>query len=280
MGKDEMMPVTVTLGPLPAASAEEFLVNAIEVLERIRAAGVDSEFDLPGDVADAFAGFLEEWLWRAQTGDPFSWSGEFDPLLLRRLVAYWFNLAGVISGRSEELGLPVAGPGAEPFYLALVDAVTEALAGTDDPEHVGARARQAWPGITEDDHHAATPPDTRIRTVVVDDTDDIRLLMRIVLGNDGRFDLVAEASDGAEAVALCERMQPDVVLLDLTMPVMDGFEAMARIREVSPRTRVVVHTARSAETEWPRCRALGAAAIVEKAAPLPSVADALASVTT
>src|SRR3954451_20275578 len=74
------------------------------------------------------------------------------------------------------------------------------------------------------------------RVVVVDDIADLRWLLRAALNTDGRFDVVGEASDGQEAVSVVKLTQPDVVVLDLRMPKMDGLEALAQIVTVAPQT--------------------------------------------
>lgn len=76
--------------------------------------------------------------------------------------------------------------------------------------------------------------------LLVDDTIDLRLLLRLALERTGRFRIVGDAGDGQEGVALAERLQPDLVVLDLNMPVMDGAEALPLIRAASPRSRVVI----------------------------------------
>lgn len=78
--------------------------------------------------------------------------------------------------------------------------------------------------------------------LVADDTPELRLVVRMLLERAGGFDVVAEASDGHEAIELAERHRPDVVLLDLTMPRLSGADALHRIREVSPRSVVIVLT--------------------------------------
>ena len=75
--------------------------------------------------------------------------------------------------------------------------------------------------------------------LIADDTSDLRALVRDLLEATGRFEVVAEASDGAEAVELAARHRPDVVLLDLAMPVMDGLQALPAILTSSPASRVV-----------------------------------------
>jgi DNA-binding NarL/FixJ family response regulator len=82
--------------------------------------------------------------------------------------------------------------------------------------------------------------DSRLRVVLADDTAEYRLLLRIILEQDGRFEIVADAANGAEAVEACEEEQPDAIVLDLAMPVMDGLQAIPHIRECSPETRIVV----------------------------------------
>ena len=79
-----------------------------------------------------------------------------------------------------------------------------------------------------------------LRIVLVDDTPDLRLLLRVALGSQPDFNVVGEAEDGAAGVELIRREQPDLVLLDLAMPTMDGLEALPLIREVSPSTLIVV----------------------------------------
>jgi DNA-binding NarL/FixJ family response regulator len=79
-----------------------------------------------------------------------------------------------------------------------------------------------------------------IRVVLADDTSDIRLLLRIALEAGGDFKVVGEAADGQEAIEVVEREQPDVVLLDLAMPVMDGLQAIPEIRRVSTQTVILV----------------------------------------
>jgi DNA-binding NarL/FixJ family response regulator len=76
--------------------------------------------------------------------------------------------------------------------------------------------------------------------------------------------VVGEASDGSEGVDGVERLQPDVVLLDLAMPVLDGFEAMPMMLERSPGTTIVALSGFTAERMAQLCIASGAHAYLEK----------------
>lgn len=78
--------------------------------------------------------------------------------------------------------------------------------------------------------------------VLIDDADDLRLLVGRLLERDGRFRVVGEAGDGRKGVEVVTAEQPDAVLLDLAMPVMDGMQALPLIREASPDTKVVILT--------------------------------------
>jgi len=78
------------------------------------------------------------------------------------------------------------------------------------------------------------------RVIVADDAAGMRELMRTLLSLEPDFEVVGQASDGFEAVALVTELQPDLVVIDISMPVMDGLEAIERIRAVSPATRVAV----------------------------------------
>ncbi|HVW43747.1 MAG TPA: response regulator transcription factor [Amycolatopsis sp.] len=80
-----------------------------------------------------------------------------------------------------------------------------------------------------------------IRVVVVDDQELMRAGFRMVLGAQDGIDLVGEAGDGAEAVRLAEHLRPDVVLMDIRMPVLDGVEATKRIVDAGT-SRVLVMT--------------------------------------
>lgn len=96
--------------------------------------------------------------------------------------------------------------------------------------------------------------------LVADDTDDIRLMIRVMLENKGHR--VVEAADGREAVELATREHPDVILMDLSMPVMDGIEATRRLSG-QPETSdmpIIAVTAHSADSAWRR-RALSAGCI-------------------
>ena len=75
-----------------------------------------------------------------------------------------------------------------------------------------------------------------IRVVLAEDHAEFRLDLKEMLGTDGGIEIVGEAENGAQAVALLREVRPDVVVLDLMMPVMEGTEALGLIlREVSPR---------------------------------------------
>lgn len=75
--------------------------------------------------------------------------------------------------------------------------------------------------------------------MLVDDADFMRLVLRDVLEKNG-YEIVAEARDGQEAVAFYTELRPDLVLLDVTMPVMDGISALKEIRRADPAARVIV----------------------------------------
>jgi DNA-binding NarL/FixJ family response regulator len=88
-----------------------------------------------------------------------------------------------------------------------------------------------------------------IRVLVADDHAVVRQGLRTFLGLQDDMEVVGEAADGAEAVEAVERLQPDVVLMDLQMPNGDGTEAIARIREEDPDASIVALTA-FASDDW------------------------------
>ncbi len=103
-----------------------------------------------------------------------------------------------------------------------------------------------------------------LRVVIADDAAAMRALLREVLGASPSFRVVGEAADGDEAVRLSAREQPDMVLLDLAMPILDGFGAIPRIRACSPTSRIVVLSGFSAGRMAQRALDVGADAYLEK----------------
>ena len=81
-----------------------------------------------------------------------------------------------------------------------------------------------------------------IRVVIADDEADVRTLLRIQLEQEG-FEIACEAADGREAIECCEATQPDVVVLDLLMPGVNGFEAIPTLRQQHPDVAIVAYTA-------------------------------------
>jgi CheY-like chemotaxis protein len=103
------------------------------------------------------------------------------------------------------------------------------------------------------------------RIVVVDDNDDVRRLIRVQIERLQTYEVVGEAADGAEAIDVVRAQQPDVVFLDLAMPVMDGYEALPLILQAAPDCRVVVLSSFDQATAAAKSLAAGASKYVEKA---------------
>ncbi len=81
-----------------------------------------------------------------------------------------------------------------------------------------------------------------IRILLADDHNVVRQALRLFLSEDPEFEVVGEANNGAEAVRLASELQPDLVLMDLAMPVMDGITAIGLIREAQPDVEIVALT--------------------------------------
>lgn len=81
-----------------------------------------------------------------------------------------------------------------------------------------------------------------IKILIADDHLIIRQGLRLILETENDFELIGEASDGNEAVSLCKKLKPDVVLMDLRMPNMDGLSAIEKLRDEQPQIAVVILT--------------------------------------
>jgi DNA-binding NarL/FixJ family response regulator len=112
-----------------------------------------------------------------------------------------------------------------------------------------------------------------LRTVLVDDVEDLRALLRVLLLQDGRFEIVGEAANGQEAIELARRLQPDVVVLDLAMPIMDGLTALPGLREAAPHARTVVLSGLPVEEMGTAASDAGAVGYLEKGRDIPSLAS-------
>src|SRR5882757_6614940 len=86
----------------------------------------------------------------------------------------------------------------------------------------------------------ATIPSKKFRVLVVDDSTFMRKVLETIFNADEQLQVVGQAKDGREAVALAESLKPDVITMDINMPHMDGLQATAQIMTVNPRPIVVV----------------------------------------
>jgi DNA-binding NarL/FixJ family response regulator len=103
-----------------------------------------------------------------------------------------------------------------------------------------------------------------LRVLIADDNADIRRLVRIKLELAGGFEVLPDAVDGVGAVQLADTHLPDVILLDLSMPVMDGLEALPLLRQVLPYGRIIMLSGFDSARFRVRALELGADEYVEK----------------
>jgi DNA-binding NarL/FixJ family response regulator len=113
------------------------------------------------------------------------------------------------------------------------------------------------------------------RVLIVDDNPQVRQELRTLLPLTGDIEIVGEAADGLEAIHLAQALQPDVILIDLEMPVLDGYEAMRQIKAGLPSCRVVTLTVHAYEAARQRAMEAGADVFLEKGAPLGALVNAI-----
>jgi CheY-like chemotaxis protein len=250
----------ITIGPVRASSARAWLREAEHTLRTLR----DNSCGTPPEVVDEFAELVSEW--RAHAGGlTFHWTTTTSFERLQTLASQWAAIA-VAARDDANAALRVPDPDAQEFYDALVTGVVDALRDN------GATFASVVPAFDDAAPATQAPP---VRVLIVDDTDDIRLLVRLGLAADSRFEVVGEAIDGVEAIDKARASRPDAVLLDVAMPRMDGIEALPHLRELVPDARIVVFSANS--RYQPAAMAAGADAFIEKGAPRATIAAALLS---
>ncbi|HEV3026582.1 MAG TPA: response regulator transcription factor, partial [Planctomycetota bacterium] len=117
-----------------------------------------------------------------------------------------------------------------------------------------------------------------IRVLLVDDHPVVRDGLRMYLSKRPGIDVVGEGGDGLSAVELCRQLRPDVVLMDLAMPGMNGLEAISHIRMVSPATRVLILTMQEDREYLREARRHGASGYLVKDAGPAELATAIGAV--
>ena len=110
---------------------------------------------------------------------------------------------------------------------------------------------------------AVTVPD-RIRVLIADDHRLFGQALEAILATDDRLEVVGHAGDGSEAVQLAVDLDPDVILMDIAMPIMDGFQATKQIRKHRPHACVLMLTGSNSRTDVDQAREAGAAGYVTK----------------
>jgi PAS domain S-box-containing protein len=147
---------------------------------------------------------------------------------------------------------------------AALDEGLERVRGLIDdllPEHSSVARGGTAPAESQD----ARTPSATCSVVIADDSADIRQLVRMLLEMSEEFEVLAEAADGHEAIAAAASHKPNLVLLDHSMPNLDGLTALPTIREVSPESTVVMLSGFSADRLADTAIASGASAYLTKA---------------
>ena len=120
--------------------------------------------------------------------------------------------------------------------------------------------------------------DEVIRVLIADDQALFRRGLYVVLGTEENIEVVAEAEDGEQAIAKAEEMAPDVVLMDVRMPRVNGIEAAQRIRELLPSTKILMLTVSDEEDDLYEAIKAGANGYLLKEISVEEVATAIRSV--
>ena len=103
-----------------------------------------------------------------------------------------------------------------------------------------------------------------LRVLIADDHRLFAEALEAILADDERIEVVGRASDGSEAVELARTLEPDVVLMDVSMPVLDGFEATREIRAAGEGVRVLMLTGSNSRDDVDRSREVGASGYITK----------------
>ena len=107
-------------------------------------------------------------------------------------------------------------------------------------------------------------PNGVVKVLIADDNDHFRSALDAIREGEREIGVVGRATDGEEAVRLVAELEPDVVLMDLSMPVLDGFLATQQIQQKSPGTQVLVLTGSPERADIARAEAVGAAGYLTK----------------
>jgi CheY-like chemotaxis protein len=268
-----MPPVSVTIGPAPGASARAWLEAAQRTVETVRS---NPGLQVPPDVLAAFDHYLAVWA-EAMGGDEFTWTGEVEAATLRHLAAHWARLVAMAREGDASPGIQPADPEGAAFFDALAAGMADALGRADDAEQFAPKFEEVVPPFPGPPARTVDAPTTR-RVLLVDDNADIRMLVRIGLETSGGFEISGEACNGREAVAAVSEGCPDLVLLDLAMPVMDGFEALPLLKAACPDVRVVIFSASDSPSTREKVEASGSDAYLRKDAAIADVVETLRTI--
>jgi CheY-like chemotaxis protein len=164
-----------------------------------------------------------------------------------------------INGKLE-LGLGVqttieARPGAVDKYLSVPHSTAK------DSQVRGSQRLNFPLADSAIENHGTTPS---VRILVVDDFPTIRRMVKHLVNSHPRFEVVGEAQDGHDAVVQAEVLKPDVVVINVTMPTMSGFEAARRIRSRLPDCAIVILSSHKDEQFIAEARTAGAIGYVKK----------------
>ncbi|HEX6269683.1 MAG TPA: response regulator transcription factor [Anaerolineales bacterium] len=116
---------------------------------------------------------------------------------------------------------------------------------------------------------------TAIHVLIVDDVERVRQDLCTFLNLTGGIEIVGEASNGLEAIRLVGALCPQVVLMDLAMPIMDGYEAARQIKAIQPTCHVIALSIHGGEAEQQRAFQAGADEFIVKGAPLEILLEAI-----
>ncbi len=111
---------------------------------------------------------------------------------------------------------------------------------------------------------SSEPTKPLLRVLIVDDMQQVRTELHVLLQVSGEIEVIGEAANGEQAIQQARLLQPDVVVLDLEMPVMDGLQATSRIKQSCPGCRVVILSVHSTPEDIDQAYHAGADCFVQK----------------